>query len=80
MINLLIQPFLALCMLGKTLGAAANLVNAFYLDHWGRWVWLATVMPVQNISGGMLTFIMMTYRDIPAKNNTIVGEVNILLR
>ena len=51
-------------MLGKTLGATANLLNAIYLDQWGRWVWLATVMPVQNISGGVLTFIMMTYRDI----------------
>ena len=58
------QPFLALCMVGKTLGAAANLLNAVYLDSWGRWVWLATVMPVQNISGGVLTFVMMTYSFI----------------
>ena len=50
-------------MLGKTLGAGANLLNAIYLDEWNRWVWLATVMPVQNISGGVLTFVMMAYRN-----------------
>ena len=56
-------------MTGKTLGAAANLLNAIYLEEWNRWVWLATVMPVQNISGGYLTFIMMTYSFI-ADNST----------
>ena len=34
-----------------------------------RWTWLAIYMPVQNISGGMLTFIMMTYSFI-ADNST----------
>ena len=56
-------------MTGKTLGAAANLLNAIYLEEWNRWVWLATVMPVQNISGGTLTFVMMTYSFI-ADNST----------
>ena len=63
------KPFLAVCMAGKILGAIFNLLNAIFLDSWSRWVWLATVMPVQNISGGFLTFIMMTYSFI-ADNST----------
>jgi len=58
------KPFLVLCMAGKVVGAMFNLLNAIYLDEWNRWVWVATVMPVQNISGGFLTFIMMTYSFI----------------
>ena len=34
-----------------------------------RWVWLGTVLPIQNITGGFLTFIMMTYSFI-ADNST----------
>ena len=33
-------------------------------DDDDRWVWLAVYLPVQNISGGVLTFIMMTYSFI----------------
>ena len=62
-------PFLAFCMMGKVVGAVFNLLNAIYLDQWNRWVWVATVMPVQNISGGILTFVMMTYSFI-ADNST----------
>ena len=51
-------------MAGKIVGAIFNLLNAIFLDSWSRWVWLATVMPIQNISGGYLTFIMMTYSFI----------------
>ena len=63
------KPFLAVCMAGKILGAIFNLLNAIFLNSWSRWVWLATVMPIQNISGGYLTFIMMTYSFI-ADNST----------
>ena len=56
-------------MAGKIIGAVFNLLNAIFLDSWSRWVWLATVMPIQNISGGYLTFIMMTYSFI-ADNST----------
>ena len=63
------KPFLALCMFGKLVGAVFNLLNGIFLNEWNRWVWLATVMPIQNISGGYLTFIMMTYSFI-ADNST----------
>ena len=63
------KAFLALCMAGKIIGAIFNLLNAIFLTSWSRWVWLATVMPIQNISGGYLTFIMMTYSFI-ADNST----------
>lgn len=56
-------------MAGKIIGAIFNLLNAIFLTSWSRWVWLATVMPIQNISGGYLTFIMMTYSFI-ADNST----------
>ena len=63
------RPFLAFCMLGKLVGSVFNLLSAIYLDKWNKWVWLGTVMPIQNISGGMLTFIMMIYSFI-ADNST----------
>ena len=63
------KPFLAFCMIGKLGGALMNLLNAIYLEQWDRWVWLATVMPVQNISGGYLTFIMMTNSFIADNSN-----------
>ena len=56
-------------MAGKIIGAVFNLLNAIFLTEWSRWVWLATVMPIQNISGGYLTFIMMTNSFI-ADNST----------
>ena len=63
------KPFLALCMAGKMVAALCNLLNAIFLDQWNRWVWLATVMPIQNISGGYLCFIMMIFSFI-ADNST----------
>ena len=56
-------------MIGKLGGSLLNLLNAIYLEQWDRWVWLATVMPVQNISGGYLAFILMTNSFI-ADNST----------
>ena len=56
-------------MTGKTLGAVGNLFAGIYLDDMDRWVWLGVYLPVQNISGGFLTFIMMTYSFI-ADNST----------
>ena len=56
-------------MTGKTLGAVGNLFAGIYLDGMDRWVWLGVYLPVQNISGGFLTFIMMTYSFI-ADNST----------
>ena len=63
------KPFLAFCMIGKLGGAAMNLLNAIYLEQWDRWVWLATVMPVQNISGGYLTFII--YKPLADHSKTL---------
>ena len=54
-------PFLALYMVGRTLSALANLVNSIYLDEWGKWVWLATVMPPLSLSGGISCYIVMVY-------------------
>ena len=34
-----------------------------------RWVWLGTVLPIQNITGEYLTFIMMTYSFIADNSN-----------
>jgi len=58
------KPFLALCMAGKICGAISNFLAAVFLDGLNRWTWLAIYMPVQNISGGQLTFVMMTYSFI----------------
>ena len=54
-------PFLAIYMLGRTLAGLANFLNAVYLEEWGRWVWLATVMPPLNLSGGIVSYIIMIY-------------------
>ena len=61
-------PFLGLYMIGRTLSALANLLNAVYLEEWGKWVWLATVMPPLNLSGGISSYIIMLYSFIA--NNT----------
>ena len=45
-------------------GAVGNLITAIYLEEMNKWWWLALVLPVQNISGGSLTFVMMTYSFI----------------
>ena len=63
------KPFLAFSMIGRTLGAVGNLISGIWLDEISRWGWLALYMPIQNISGGTLTFIMMTYSFI-ADNST----------
>ena len=52
-------PFLAIYMVGRTLSALANLLNSIYLEEWGKWVWLATVMPPLNLSGGISSYIIM---------------------
>ena len=57
-------PFLAIYMAGRTLSALANFVNSIYLDEWGKWVWLATVMPPLNLSGGISSYIIMLYSFI----------------
>ena len=31
------KPFLAVCMLGRVIGAGFSLLNAVYLDEWNRW-------------------------------------------
>ena len=54
-------PFLALYMIGRSLAGLANLLNAVYLEEWGRWVWLATVMPPLNLSGGIVSYIIMIF-------------------
>ena len=51
-------------MVGRTLSALANLLNSIYLEEWGKWVWLATVMPPLNLSGGISSYIIMLYSFI----------------
>ena len=62
-------PFLALSMLGKLVGAAGNLLAAIYLEGMSRWLWLLVNMLPQNLTGGYLTYIMMTNSFI-ADNST----------
>ena len=57
-----------------TLGQGSKCIKASIKTLLGltiisRWVWLGTVLPIQNITGGFLTFIMMTYSFI-ADNST----------
>ena len=63
------KPFLAVCMAGKLVAGAGNLLAAVYLEKMDRWSWLLVYMIPQNLSGGELTFIMMTYSFI-ADNST----------
>ena len=71
-------PFLAIYMIGRILAALANFLNAVYLDEWGKWVWLATVMPPLNLSGGIVSYIIMVYSFISdnttARNRTFRQE------
>ena len=62
-------PFLGLYMIGRTLSALANFLNAVYLEEWGKWVWLATVMPPLSLSGGIFCYIIMLFSFI-ADNTT----------
>ena len=55
------KPFIALFMVGKLLGLIGTLLGGIYLDEMSKWVWLGIVMPVTNLSGGVMTFILMTY-------------------
>ena len=55
------KPFIALFMVGKLLGLVGTLLGGIYLDEMSKWVWLGIVMPVTNLSGGVMTFILMTY-------------------
>ena len=64
------KPFLALCMFGKVMGSMFNFLNAVYLKEWNRWVWVSTVMPIQNICGGDLAWTMLTFAFI-SDNTTI---------
>merc|ERR1719317_657747 len=46
------------------LSSVMNLLNAFYLREWNKWVWLATVVLIKNAFGGMLGFVMVVYSFI----------------
>ena len=48
-------------MVGKLLGLIGTLLGGIYLEEMSKWVWLGIVMPVTNLSGGVMTFILMTY-------------------
>ena len=56
-------------MFGKLVGAAGNLLAAIYLESMSRWLWLLVNMLPQNLTGGYLTYIMMTNSFI-ADNST----------
>ena len=55
------KPFIALFMVGKLLGLIGTMLGGIFLDEMSKWVWLGIVMPVTNLSGGVMTFILMTY-------------------
>ena len=55
------KPFIALFMVGKLLGLIGTMLGGIFLDEMSKWVWLGIVMPVTNLSGGYMTFILMTY-------------------
>ena len=38
-------------------------ITGYTITH-GRWVWLAAYMPVQNITGGWMALVMVTYSFI----------------
>ena len=73
-------PFLGLYMIGRTLAGLANLLNAVYLEEWGRWVWLATVMPPLNLSGGIVSYIIMIFSfmsdNSTERNRTIMIAIS----
>ena len=58
------KPFLAVCMAGKLLGGVGMLLAGVYLEKMNRWMWLGVYMIPQNLSGGTLTYVMMTYSFI----------------
>ena len=58
------KPFLAVCMAGKLLGGVGMLLAGVYLEKMNRWMWLVVYMIPQNLSGGTLTYVMMTYSFI----------------
>ena len=55
------KPFLALFMVGKIISLSGTLLSGIYLDEISKWVWLGIVMPINSLSGGMPSFILMTY-------------------
>ena len=63
------RPILFVTLTGKLISSFLNFINAVYLKEWSRWVWLATVMVVQNVTGGLLALIMVLYSFI-ADNST----------
>ena len=58
------KPFIYMSMSGMLLSSVMNLLNAFYLREWNKWVWLATVVLIKNAFGGMLGFVMVVYSFI----------------
>ena len=40
------------------------LLAGVYLEKMNRWMWLVVYMIPQNLSGGTLTYVMMTYSFI----------------
>ena len=55
------KPFLALFMFGKIISLSGTLLAGIYLDEISKWVWLGIVMSINSLSGGMPSFILMTY-------------------
>ena len=44
-------------------GDILGIISTIYTIY-GRWVWLAAYMPVQNITGGWMALVMVTYSFI----------------
>ena len=49
----------------------------YSIHYGGRWVWLAAYMPVQNITGGWMALVMVTYSFIADNSSPRWGEADL---
>lgn len=48
-------------MAGRLVGMVVTLLGGIFLEEMSVWVWLAISMPINSISGGGSTFVLITY-------------------
>ena len=48
-------------MAGRLVGMVVTLFGGIFLEEMSVWVWLAVSMPINSISGGASTFVLITY-------------------
>ena len=46
---------------GRLVGMVVTLFGGIFLEEMSVWVWLAVSMPINSISGGASTFVLITY-------------------